>query len=491
MLPVIALVGRPNVGKSTLFNQLTRSRDALVADHAGLTRDRKYGEGKLGIHKYIVIDTGGISGNEEGIDSKMAAQSLNAIDEADVVLFLVDAQQGLTVADEMIANHLRKTHKRIWVVLNKTDKVNEEIAATEFFGFGMGSPLPIAAAHGRGVSALIDEVLADFVSASALPESASNNTIDETMPEVDEKEQSKNSIKIAIIGRPNVGKSTLVNCMLGEDRVIVYDQAGTTRDSIYIPYSRNGQDYTIIDTAGVRRKGKVTETVEKFSVVKALQAIESANVIILVLDAREGVVDQDLHMLGYALQAGKSLTIAMNKWDGMTLEARQSVKDTIDRRLVFINFAKIHFISAKHGSGVGDLYRTIKKSYQASMQRWTANKLTRILEDAVQEHQPPLVHGHRIKLRYCHMGGNNPPTFIIHGNQTSEVPKAYSRYLENKFRSVLNILGTPIRIEFKTGNNPFADKKNKLTDRQIKKRQRMVKHVKKVEKKRKRKSINV
>ena len=487
MLPVIALVGRPNVGKSTLFNRLTRSRDALVANYAGLTRDRKYGEGRLGAHKYIVIDTGGISGDEEGIDSKMAEQSLSAIDEADAVLFMVDAEQGLTAADEMIASHLRKSHKRTWVILNKTDKVSAEMAATEFFGFGMGDPFPIAAAHGRGVSSLIDSVLETVMEPSVLPAATEGESDEE--PETAEEKQLDESIKIAIIGRPNVGKSTLVNRMLGEDRVIVYDQAGTTRDSIYIPYEREGQDYTLIDTAGVRRKGKVTETVEKFSVIKALQAIADANVIILVLDAREGIVDQDLHMLSYALDAGKSLVIAMNKWDGMTPDERQEAKDELDRRLVFINFAKTHFISAKHGSGVGNLYNSIKRAYECSMQRWSASQLTRILEDAVQEHQPPLVRGHRIKLRYCHMGGNNPPTFVVHGNQTADVPKAYSRYLENKYRTVLKISGTPIRIEFKTGDNPFAGKKNKLNDRQVKKRQRMVKHVKKVEKKRKRKSM--
>lgn len=480
MLPVIALVGRPNVGKSTLFNRLTRSRDALVANFSGLTRDRKYGEGRLGAHRYIVIDTGGISGDEEGIDSKMAEQSLSAIDEADAVFFMVDAKQGLTVADEMIAHHLRRHHKRVWVVLNKTDTTDPDIAATEFHGIGMGNPYPIAAAHGRGVRSLIDTVLEEIVNPDTLP-------LSETESENEESTKDSN-IKIAIIGRPNVGKSTLVNRMLGEDRVIVYDQAGTTRDSIYIPYERDEQKYTLIDTAGVRRKGRVTETVEKFSVIKALQAIENANVVILVLDAREGVVDQDLHMLSYAVEAGKSLVIAMNKWDGMTQDQRQEAKDELDRRLVFINFAKIHFISAKHGSGVGNLYDSVKKAYHSSMQRWTANQLTHILEDAVREHQPPLVRGHRIKLRYCHMGGNNPPKFIIHGNQTADVPKAYNRYLENKYRSVLSISGTPIRIEFKTGDNPFAGKKNKLNDRQLKKRQRMVKHVKKVEKKRKRKA---
>ena len=479
MLPVIALVGRPNVGKSTLFNRLTRSRDALVADYSGLTRDRKYGEGKLGQHRYIVIDTGGISYNEDGIETRMSEQSFQAIEEADAVFFMVDARDGLTPADEIIASNLRRKSKCIWLVLNKTDTVDADMAATEFHGLGIGEPQPIAAAHGRGVTSLINTVLETTFDCAA-------DAVPDENEQEDRKSQEDKGIRIAVIGRPNVGKSTLVNRLLGEDRVIVFDHAGTTRDSIYIPYERNEQKYTLIDTAGVRRKGRVTEAIEKFSVIKALQAIENSNVVILVLDARESIVDQDLHMLRYTIEAGRCLVIAMNKWDGMTPDQRNDVRSDLERRLVFIDFADIHFISAKHGSGVGNLYKSINAAYQSSIQRWTSNRLTQLLEDAVSHHQPPLVKGRRIKLRYCHMGGTNPPTFVIHGNQTDELPRAYTKYLENTFRTVLKISGTPICIECKTGDNPFAGRKNKLNERQIKKRQRMIKHVKKKEKKQKR-----
>ncbi|OQX36926.1 MAG: ribosome biogenesis GTPase Der [Oceanospirillales bacterium LUC14_002_19_P2] len=471
MLPVIALVGRPNVGKSTLFNRLTRSRDAIVADYEGLTRDRKYGEGRQGDRAYIVIDTGGISGDEEGIDAKMASQSLAAIDEADAVFFIVDARAGLTSADAMIADHLRRQGKAAWLVMNKVDTVDPDSAASEFYSLGLGDPHPIAAAHGRGVRALIEEALHEF------PDSRVS----------EEEVEADKGIKMAVVGRPNVGKSTLVNRMLGEDRVVVYDQAGTTRDSVYIPYERFEQRYTLIDTAGVRRRGKVSEGVEKFPVIKTLQAMEDANVVILVLDAREGIVDQDLHLLGFVLDSGRALVIALNKWDGMTQDERQQVKTELERRLSFINFARIHFISAKHGTGVGHLYESVEEAYEVATSRWSTNQLTRILEDAVGSHQPPLVRGHRIKLRYCHLGGTNPPTLVIHGNQTGDVPISYKRYLENTFRRVLNIMGTPVRIEFKTSDNPFAGRKNKLNERQIKKKQRLVQHIKKIEKKKKKK----
>ncbi len=444
MLPVIALVGRPNVGKSTLFNQLTRSRDALVADYAGLTRDRKYGEGRVGERPYIVIDTGGLSGDEEGIDSHMADQSLLAIDEADIVLFLLDARAGLTAADEMIANYLRKSHKKVYLVMNKVDGIDEDSAAAEFFRLGMGDPLPIAASHSKGVRQLVDLVISE-------------------LPAEDEydHEPTDPGIKMAIVGRPNVGKSTLVNRMLGEERVVVFDQAGTTRDSIYIPYERFEKRYTLIDTAGVRRRGRVHETVEKFSVIKTLKAMEDANVVILVLDAREGIVEQDLHMLGFVLDSGRSLVIAVNKWDGMTQEERDEVKRELDRRLNFVDFAQLHFISAMHGTNVGHLYESVEEAYESAMARWSSNQLTRILEDAVATHQPPMVRGHRIKLRYCHMGGNNPPSLIIHGNQVDSVPSSYTRYLENTFRKVLKLMGTPLKITFKGSDNPFAEKLRK------------------------------
>lgn len=485
MTPVIALVGRPNVGKSTLFNRLTRSRDALVANFSGLTRDRQYGEGKLGDRDYIVIDTGGISGNEEGIDAVMAGQSLQAIEEADVVLFLVDARAGLTAADTMIAKHLRVHNKSSYLVVNKVDGMDTDTALADFYELGLANVAGIAAAHGRGVKTLINEVLADFPKLE--PEVAVDFSDDDEAVESDKQDKAEEGIKIGIVGRPNVGKSTLVNRLLGEDRVIVYDHAGTTRDSIYIPFERQDKKYTLIDTAGVRRRGKVREAVEKFSVVKTLQAISDANVVILVLDAHEGLVDQDLHLLSFILETGRAVVIALNKWDGMDSDMRTQVKEELERRLGFINFARIHYISALHGSGVGHLYESVDEAYQAATSRWSTNQLTRLLEDALAEHQPPLVRGNRIKLRYAHMGGSNPPLIVIHGNQTSDVPASYQRYLENTFRQELKIIGTPIRIEFKGGENPYAGKKNKLSDRQVNKKKRLMKHVKKAEHKKKRK----
>ncbi len=459
MIPVIAIVGRPNVGKSTLFNRLTKSRDALVADYAGLTRDRKYGEGEIGERKFITIDTGGISGDEAGIDSKMADQSWQAMDEADAVLFLVDAQAGLTAADEMIANHLRKIDKTCYLVANKTDGLNADVATVEFHRMGMGELYHIAAAHNRGVTSLMEIVLGKF------PE-----------PEDFDGGEAPKGTRIAVIGRPNVGKSTLVNRMLGEERVVVYDQPGTTRDSVYIPYERHGKPYTLIDTAGVRRRKNVKEVVEKFSIIKALQAISDANVVICVFDAREGVVDQDLHMLGFALDAGRSLVIAVNKWDGMDADDKRKVKNELNRRLEFVGFAKIHFISALHGTAVGDLYGSVDKAYASATTRWSTNKLTSILQQATTEHAPPMVNGRRIKLRMAHLGGTNPPRFIIHGNQTEKVPNNYTRFLENTYRKALKIEGTPVFIEYKSGTNPFEGRKNLLTQRQIGKKQRLVEH---------------
>lgn len=471
MVPVIALVGRPNVGKSTLFNRLTRSRDALVANVAGLTRDRKYGEGKVGSHPYIVIDTGGISG-EEGIDSVMEEQSLAAINEADVVLFLVDARSGLTAADEMIALHLRKQGKKYHLVLNKVDRVDADQAETDFAVLGIGDAYHVAAVHGRGISNMINDVLL---------ECTEGEVVGSDGPPIKPR-----GIKIGIVGRPNVGKSTLVNRLLGEERVVVYDQAGTTRDSVYIPYERFGQNYTLIDTAGVRRRGKVSESIEKFSVIKTLQAIEDANVVVLVLDAREGIVEQDLHLLGFVLDAGRAVVIALNKWDGMAQEHKTQVKEALNRRLRFINYARIHMISAKHGTGVGNLYDSIEEAYEAATNRLSTHRLTRILQDAVREHPPPMVHNRRIKLRYCHAGAMNPPTIIIHGNQTERVPTAYRRYLENTFRNALKIMSTPVRIEFRSGDNPYAETKE-LDQRQAHRKRRVEKSAQFAKEKRKKK----
>jgi len=488
MVPVIALVGRPNVGKSTLFNRLTKSRDAIVAEYAGLTRDRQYGEAKWQGRSYIVIDTGGISGDEEGIDAKMAEQSLQAIEEADAVLFMVDSRAGLTAADQLIAEHLRKRNKRCFLVANKVDTVDPDIARAEFSPLGLGDALPIAAAHGRGIGQMLEQALGMFPRDDAgeeAPGELEGETGEvEPRPRLEPGPSEKEGIKIAIVGRPNVGKSTLVNRMLGEERVIVYDQAGTTRDSIYIPFERDEEKYTLIDTAGVRRRGKIFEAVEKFSVVKTLQAIQDANVVIFVMDAREGVVEHDLNLLGFVLETGRALVIALNKWDGMDQGEKDYVKTELERRLFFVDFADIHFISAKHGTGVGHLYKSVQAAFKSAVTRWPTSRLTQILEDAVQEHQPPMVNGRRIKLRYAHLGGANPPLIVIHGNQVEAVPKSYTRYLENTYRRVLKLVGTPIRIDYKGGENPYEGKKNTLTDRQVNKKRRLMSHHKKAEKKR-------
>ncbi|MCW8196385.1 ribosome biogenesis GTPase Der [Proteobacteria bacterium 005FR1] len=469
MLPVIALVGRPNVGKSTLFNRLTRSRDAIVADFAGLTRDRKYGEGEAEGRRFIVVDTGGISGDEAGIDQLMAGQSLQAIEEADAVLFLVDCRDGLTAADQFIADHLRTRNLNTWLVANKMDGLNADVAIAPFFELGIGEVHPITASHGRGVKSLMSQVV------EALPE--------ETEEPGEHIEHG--GIKIAVVGRPNVGKSTLVNRMLGEERVVVFDLPGTTRDSIYIDYERHGKPYTLIDTAGIRRRKNIRLVVEKFSIVKTLQAIEDANVVILLVDASEGLVDQDLHLMGSVVEAGRALVVAVNKWDGLEEDQRDSVKRELDRRLRFVQFADVHFISALHGTGVGHLYESVERAYQSATNKFSTNHLTRILEDAVTEHQPPMVRGRRIKLRYAHTGGHNPPIIVIHGNQTEDVPAHYVRYLEKTFRRALDLHGTPLRIQFKTTENPYAGKKNKLTERQQARKRRLMAHVKKAEKKKK------
>ena len=465
-IPIIAIVGRPNVGKSTLFNRLTRSRDALVADYAGLTRDRKYGRALFSGHPFLLIDTGGLSGGEVGIDAAMAQQSKAAIEEADAVVFMVDATSGVAASDQTVADMLRRIDKPVWLAANKIDGQNTDIALSDFYGLGFGEPQAIAASHGRGVSALSDQLLAYF------------GLLDVDPVDVNDQRQEAPGIRIGVIGRPNVGKSTLVNRMLGEDRVVVFDLPGTTRDSIYIPYERHQETYTLIDTAGVRRRGRVSETVEKFSIVKTLQAVEDSHVVVLVVDAQEGLVEQDLHLMGTIIDAGRALVVAVNKWDHLDPDVREKIRQTLRRRLSFIPWAKIHYISALHGTGVGDLYGSIKEGYEAATTKFSTNVLTRILEDAVEDHQPPLVRGRRIKLRYAHQGGMNPPRIIIHGNQTKDVPESYRRYLENIYRRVLNITGSPVKIEFKSGENPFAGRRNKLTERQIQRKRRLMKFVK-------------
>jgi GTP-binding protein len=469
MIPVIALVGRPNVGKSTLFNQLTRSRDALVANLPGLTRDRKYGEARIGSRPFVVIDTGGISGDEKGIDSQMAGQSMTAIEEADAVLFMVDAREGLNPTDEALARHLRQRNKAFHLVVNKIDGINEDVATSEFYALGVASMYAIAASHGRGVRNMIDSVLQGF------PE--------EQEPE--EEQPYPNSTRVAIVGRPNVGKSTLVNRLLGEERVVVYDEPGTTRDSIYIDFERGERQYTLIDTAGVRRRKNVRQTVEKFSIVKTLKAISDAHVVVLVMDAHEGIVDQDMHLLGHCIDAGRGLVLSVNKWDGIESDQRDWIKSELERRLQFADYADVHYISALHGTGVGHLYKSIDAAYQSATRKLSTNQLNLILEGAVFDHPPPMINGRRIKLRYVHAGGQNPPLIIIHGNQTGNVPNNYVRYLEKVFRRELELVGTPVRIEFRSGDNPFAEKRNKLTQRQVQRKRRLMSHVKKNKKSKK------
>ena len=490
MLPVIALVGRPNVGKSTLFNRLTRTRDALVADFPGLTRDRKYGQAKIDEQEFIVIDTGGITGDEEGIDALMAGQSLQAIEEADAVLFLVDARAGMTIADEAIAQHLRKQDKKIFIVANKIDGTDADSVCAEFYALALGEVYQIAAAHGKGVRQMIDVALDGFFDDveenddEYEGQESGLEYIDED-EEALKKEQERLAalpIKLALIGRPNVGKSTLTNRILGEERVLVFDMPGTTRDSIYIPMTRDDREYILIDTAGVRKRKKVNETVEKFSVIKTLKAIEDSNVVMLIIDARDGISDQDLSLLGFTLNAGRSLVIAVNKWDGMTEYDKERVKSELDRRLGFIDFAKIHFISALHGTGVGHLYESVEEAYDSSTKRISTSILTRIMTMAADDHQPPMVGGRRVKLRYAHAGGYNPPLIVIHGNQVKKLADSYKRYLMNYFRRSLGIMGTPIRIEFREGSNPFEGRRNKLTPNQMYKRQRMMKFHKKSKK---------
>lgn len=487
MVPVVALVGRPNVGKSTLFNRLTRTRDALVADFPGLTRDRKYGQAKLGEHEFIVIDTGGIDGTEEGVETKMAEQSLAAIDEADVVLFMVDGRAGLTPSDIAISNHLRKIEKPSMLVVNKVDGIDADAASADFWQLGVENMYQIAAAHGRGVGALIDRALNPFAEKMAEEAQGEIEDLTEFVDEEEEKldyteEEAEEEfkrlqdqpIKLAIIGRPNVGKSTLTNRILGEERVVVYDMPGTTRDSIYIPMERDGREYVLIDTAGVRRRKRINETVEKFSVVKTLKAVEDANVVLLVIDARQNISDQDLSLLGFALNAGRSIVLAVNKWDGLDMDVKEHVKKELDRRLGFVDFARIHFISALHGTGVGHLFESVQEAYKSATTRVGTSVLTRIMKMATDDHQPPLVRGRRVKLKYAHAGGYNPPIVVIHGNQVNELPDSYKRYLMNYYRKSLEIMGTPIRIQFQSSDNPFEGKSNKMTMSQERKRKRLM-----------------
>jgi GTP-binding protein len=443
MKPVIALVGRPNVGKSTLFNRLTRSRDALVADLPGLTRDRHYGEGRVGERPFLVIDTGGFEPvAKEGIMHQMALQTKQAVAEADVVVFLVDGRQGLTPHDKTITDFLRKSGRPVLLVVNKSEGMRYTAVVSDFYELGLGDPYAISSAHGDGVADLVEEAL--------------NLAFAQRPEEPEELEPSDHGIKIAIVGRPNVGKSTLINTLVGEQRVIAFDMPGTTRDSIEIPFERDGKLYTLIDTAGIRRRGKVFEAIEKFSVVKTLQSISEANVVVLMLDAQQDISEQDAHIAGFILETGRALVVAVNKWDGLTSDQRDQIKNDIDRKLNFLDFAETKFISALKGTGINHLMKAIDTAYAAATAKLSTPRLTRALQEAVEKQEPKRKGSTRPKMRYAHQGGQNPPIIVIHGNALDGITEPYKRYLEKHFRDTFDLIGTPLRIELKSGKNPFA-----------------------------------
>ncbi|OZI74015.1 ribosome biogenesis GTPase Der [Bordetella genomosp. 12] len=446
--PVVALVGRPNVGKSTLFNRLTRSRAALVADYSGLTRDRHYGEGRVGDIPFIAIDTGGFEPvAKDGILAEMARQTRQAIAEADVVVFLVDARAGLNAHDHEIARLLRKSgQQRVLLAVNKAEGMNEGKAVSEFYELGLGEPHPISAAHGDGIVDLIEMALQGLVTP-------------EEEPEQDEQEGIEHRIKLAIVGRPNVGKSTLINTLMGEERVIAFDMPGTTRDAIEIDFDRDGRKYTLIDTAGLRKRGKVFEAVEKFSVIKTLQAIEASNVVLLMLDAQSEISEQDAHIAGFVLETGRAVVVAINKWDGLDDEQRERIEREFQRKLRFLSFARMHTISALKGQGIRPLLKSVNAAHAAAFAKLSTPKLTRELQAAVEQQQPPRKGIFRPKMRYAHQGGQNPPLIVVHGSALDAIPDSYRRYLETRFRNAFDLAGTPLRIEFKASRNPYAQDK--------------------------------
>jgi len=462
MLPVLALVGRPNVGKSTLFNHLTGTKDALVADFPGLTRDRQYGFGRVGGH-YLVVDTGGLTRAPAGVEALMTEQTLRAIAEADRVLFLVDARAGLTADDWHVAERLRRANKSTLLLVNKAEGFDAQVVGAEFYALGLGEPQVISAQHGDGIQAMLTLALAGMTN----PTDASELALD------------SDPIIVAVVGRPNVGKSTLINRLLGEERVVAFDEPGTTRDTVRIDFEDKGQAYRLLDTAGIRRRARVDEAIEKFSVIKAMQAIEEAHVVIGVLDGSETIAEQDATLLGKVAERGRALILAINKWDHIPMEQRDHIRNQLMLKLPFLEFASQHFISALHGTGVGDLLRSARRAAIASFKELATPELTRVLEKALEAHQPPLVRGRRIKLRYAHQGGRNPPIIVVHGNQIKHVPEAYQRYLVNTFREAFKLHGTPVRVEFRQDANPYAGRRNVLSERQIKKRRRLIRHKKK------------
>jgi GTP-binding protein len=464
MLPMVALVGRPNVGKSTLFNALTRSRDALVANQPGVTRDRQYGVCRLLDRPFLVVDTGGLSDDSEGIAGLTSRQSLQAMRDAAVIALVVDAREGLLSYDHEIAAEARRCNRPLLLLVNKTDGLDAAQALADFSVLGVQPAFAVAASHQRGLAAVLEAIQ------ERLPESPEGEGLDDTEPE---------RMRLAIVGRPNVGKSTLVNRLLGEDRVIASDVPGTTRDAIAVDLDRDGRQYRLIDTAGIRRRARVEEAVEKFSVLKTLQAIESAQVVVLLLDAREGVTDQDATVLGQILESGRGLVVCLNKWDGLDAYQREQCRADVARKLSFVEYAQVLTLSAKHGSGIRELFRAVHKTFESATRKFSTSELTRAVEAAYDALQPPVVRGHVAKLRYAHPGGSNPPTVIIHGSRVASLPQSYKRYLENFLRRRFKLVGTPLRLEFRAGVNPYEGKKNELSERQVERRRRMLRHLKK------------
>ncbi len=467
MLPVVAIVGRPNVGKSTLFNQLTGTRDALVAGRPGLTRDRRYGTARRHGGGFIVVDTGGLGGDPRDLASQVGDQVRRALDEADRIVLLTDARAGRTAADDAIADRVRRLGKPVVLAVNKTDGLDERTALAEFHALGLAAPTPISAAHGRGLGALVRALAPEGGRGAGDP--------DEAGAAADGR---RGAVRVAVLGRPNAGKSTLVNRLLGEDRVITHAAPGTTRDSVFAPFERGGRPFVLIDTAGLRRRARVVDTVEKLSAVKALQAIEAANVGILVLDAEEGASEQDARLLGYLLDAGRALVIALNKWDRLDPGRRPAAREAVARRLGFIDFSAVHTVSALRGEGLGGMMRSVEAAWASATARMAAGELTRALREAAARHPPPAVRGRRIKLRYAHQGGVNPPVVVVHGNSVEETPEPYARYLARAVRTRFGLCGTPLRIEFRSGENPYAGRRNPLTPRQARRRKRLLRHAK-------------